>query len=478
MAKTPLQQFHPAETLDEISKTISTEPLMTPKEMAAFYSEHPNRVRGTSPIDRIRLGLEEALGGLHYKALLMGHSGVGKSTEITRLAQAIQSRYRIIRFSVEDELDPVSFQAFDILLWILGAVAEQTARPKKEGGAGKQPSKKRLEEIWNWFAREDTTVTKTRKLLVGAEAGAKPPAEGLWKSVVGLFASLRGEIQFATVREEKITQYRLSRLSELIELANGVLDECNELLKEVTGCEWLLIGENFDREGIPPAQIERLFITYSNVFKKLRSHLLFTIPVELGYSEKRVRLPVSPDRQVMLVDVPVYEGDKEHTACQEGRQALRSLLEARVSFSLFADCQVERLIVASGGNIRDLFSMVAFASQCARLRDNPERKIAREDVNAAIVNLRGDFETRLGVSAYSPKEIPYKDRAEKLLSIYKGDPKARIPDPVLFSLLRSRAVQEFNGERWFGVHPVVVDILAAQNYLQKDEEGFVPGGTI
>ena len=53
-----------------------------------------------------------------------------------------------------------------------------------------------------------------------------------------------------------------------------------------------------------------------------------------------------------------------------------------------------------------------------------------------------------------------------------------MPDPILHSLLNSRAVQEFNGERWFGVHPLVVDILIEQEMLKSPPGGgAVPGGT-
>jgi hypothetical protein len=43
--------------------------------------------------------------------------------------------------------------------------------------------------------------------------------------------------------------------------------------------------------------------------------------------------------------------------------------------------------------------------------------------------------------------------------------------------MRARAVQEFNGERWFGVHPLVVDILYRQGRITAEENGVVPGGT-
>jgi len=44
--------------------------------------------------------------------------------------------------------------------------------------------------------------------------------------------------------------------------------------------------------------------------------------------------------------------------------------------------------------------------------------------------------------------------------------------------LRDCAVQEFNGQRWFGIHPLVVDSLAAQGRLTPSTTGVVLGGTI
>ncbi|NKB17104.1 MAG: hypothetical protein HC770_01610 [Pseudanabaena sp. CRU_2_10] len=110
-----------------------------------------------------------------------------------------------------------------------------------------------------------------------------------------------------------------------------------------------------------------------------------------------------------------------------------------------------RLIVASGGNLRDLFALVNYAADTATLRD--AETINGDDVMAAIVNLRSDYERRLGQSPYDPETVSYKDKAERLLQIYENDKSAEITDAVLYSLLNARAVQEFNGKRWFGVHP-------------------------
>ena len=68
-------------------------------------------------------------------------------------------------------------------------------------------------------------------------------------------------MKYASVRETNIVEYRLNRLSSLIAMANAMLDECNELLREETGREWLVIAEDFDKPGIAPNLVESLFLT-------------------------------------------------------------------------------------------------------------------------------------------------------------------------------------------------------------------------
>lgn len=46
-----------------------------------------------------------------------------------------------------------------------------------------------------------------------------------------------------------------------------------------------------------------------------------------------------------------------------------------------------------------------------------------------------------------------------------------MPTRELYALLNARSVQEFNGQRWFGVHPLVVDILVSQKRLTTGAAG-------
>jgi len=451
--------------------------LIEDDEFVAFYRDSLKTVRGRDLVEWLRLRLTRAHGGASYKALIMGHSGVGKTTEMTRLVRELGSSFHAIRFSSSEQLDPVSFQPFDVLLLMISEVIQKTSLPVGEGGAGKRPSGEVLRPVLDWYSSIRTMERQSTEAGASAEAGAGLSADSLWSKVLGVFGRVRAEMKYASTREKETVEYRLSRLDDLIRAANAVFRECNLLLRAATGAaEWMFIGEDFDKAGIPPETTERLFLTYSNMFRELDVHMIFSLPIALGYSERAPGLPVSSDDIFCLPDTMVFTPD--HQAHAEGRLALRIVLAARIAENLFGPEQMEQLIVASGGNLRDLFSLVSYAADSALLRESAVIEVP--DVSAAIRNLRKDFENRLGQSPYdvlSRCAITYEQKAERLMKIYDQDPLARIPGPELYSLLHARAVQEFNGERWFGVHPLVVDILAAQGRIHPSQGGRVVGGT-
>jgi hypothetical protein len=463
----------PAQSISEVYLTLRSDPLTTEAELAAFYREEMNAVRGGDKVQRLAKGLNQAHGITYFKAFFMGHQGVGKSTELSRLRVQMADKFRVIRFSAIDNLDPGNFRSFDLVLTMMIDITERMSWPVEDGGAGKTPPEERLKEVWDWFNTEKNTYEQEIATTLSIEGGAGMKEESLWGKVIGLFAQLKGSIKFAGNRKKEIVEYQLNRLPSLMKIANRLLDDCNQILRETTGHEWLFIGEDFDKPGIPRHLIEDLFINYANIFRDLRSHVIFTLPLNLFYSSKATALPFTTDRSFVLPDTPVFNQD--HSINPTGRAALEDVLKARMSLDLFDQDQMKRLIIASGGNLRDLFSLVNDAADTADLRG--ASTIGASDASAAIINLRSNYQRRLGQSPYDAETITYEDKAKKLLTIYTGNEKAQMADAVMYSLLEAKAVQEFNGQRWFGVHPLVVDILVKQKEILRPDTGDVPGGT-
>lgn len=102
-------------------------------------------------------------------------------------------------------------------------------------------------------------------------------------------------------------------------------------------------------------------------------------------------------------------------------------------------------------------------------------KIAMGDAEKAISRARQRFYGMIGESKDTDRVLTYEEKALKLIAVYEGKQATRVSDPILHSLLRVGAVQEFNGVGWLGIHPLVVDILNEQGRLGEKP---APGGSV
>src|SRR5271165_6715269 len=109
----------PATDLDHLYRTLRPEPLIAPEEFRRFYRSQVNEVRGEDTVALLSLESQQAYRTLPFRAFLMGHSGVGKSTEISRLLERVKQQQVGVRLNIATELNPACFQVFDVLVLML-----------------------------------------------------------------------------------------------------------------------------------------------------------------------------------------------------------------------------------------------------------------------------------------------------------------------------------------------------------------------
>ncbi len=472
-----------ADTLEAIQRAFDPAPLETPAELDEFYVDELNVTRGADKIQRLALGLSRATADKHYKAFVMGHAGVGISTELARLSidSMVKPRFRTLRFSANRDIDPVNFKPFDVVLIIALRLAEETAKPIADGGTGSQLPENLTRALLDWFSVEKSTTKTSTDFTHSAGAGIALGAATLVTQFLRLSASLKTEAKRAAGRSKEVTEYRLQNINQLTDLANAIIADCNARLQASTGFEWLVIGDDFDKPGIPPERINDLFITYGNLLTELRCHLILDLPILLGHSSRSNFLPPIFEGPHNFPDTPVYTASHEPHAT--GRAALCRIVERRMDLALAEDGQIDRLIVASGGNLRELFGLIIESATNAELRRGGKRRITAADVEPAIQALRKEYRDHLGENQYDVEKVKLDDKLAKLAAIYTGDPRASFSDPTLYALLHARAVQEFNGAGWYGVHPLVVDLLSEVPGLPSldtsvRDAGRLLGGTV
>jgi len=132
-------------------------------------------------------------------------------------------------------LNTANFNPLDIILLIIIELVEQT-----EKIAGK-PADKNLQELKNWYNTTKITRKESSNSEIKIEAGAGVTEKSLWAEILNLFASLKGEMRFASIREKEVTERRFSRINDLITIANKIIDECNQKLYEEEEKYWLII---------------------------------------------------------------------------------------------------------------------------------------------------------------------------------------------------------------------------------------------
>ena len=452
-----LSRLEPAITLAEIAQTLQDEPLITAQEIKAFYCKDVQPLRGIDRMGQMRLGMEDALSAHKYfRAFFLGHPGVGKTTELGNLLLNMASEFRPLRISVLSELNPGTFRFYDLLLLILLRLVQAVQQPMVIGfrDSDVEPL---FQRVRDHLSSKWTKHLRTRSGDFGA--GLKLP-----------FLSLFGNLKLGASKQHGEEEYEVSFVSELVQLTNDVFAECNELLNKHQKQSWILVVEDFEKIGLAPSKIRETFIGLRPSLQDLNAHILVTIPIWLRNAEDASIVLPANYGAFLLPDLPVY--DRAHSKDEKVVATLAAVVTARVQERLFDAGVLERCCIASGGNIRDLFSLIREAMLSARLRK--ASTISAADADGAVISLRNQYKQYLGSTGQNPAEINLDQKLDRLTSIYKReDPTAEVPDRVLYQLLQQRCVLQYNGNMWMGVHPLVVDLLMDFKKLLSD----APGGS-
>jgi len=462
MSASSLPILRPATNLDELAGTLSPAPLQPGNEIDAFYCGALNSVRGEDLVLRLRRFFSAPASAGPRKAFLLGHPGCGKSTEISRLTASLDGSYHSIRLSASTELNATTFHPHDLILLILFRMLDELKRLFPDLDA--PISDDILKRILRFFGDESRAVHSTQSSELDAAVSVGLGVPKLLSALLEFRAKAGGKLRVGYRHENRLVEYRFQTLSELVDLTSEFLRLCDEMLYRAQNQRWLIILEDLDKSAISSAQLRQAFVEYGGIFGQLEASLLFTIPVWLGYSQDAPRLPFGQENIFRLNDTPVF--DQSHAPFARGRDALRAALLRRADSQLFVGDALELLLVASGGNLRDLFSMTLEASDRAAIRE--ASAIARVDAEAAVRKSILHYRNLLGSSANTPDSVAWPDLQKALLYVYEH-PEDVVPDEALYALLRLRAVLHFNGTGWFGIHPQVVEILKGQLAAQAGD---------
>lgn len=361
-------------------------------------------------------------------ALLSGHRGCGKSTELRQLADKLGSPkgYHVVFVDTQHTLDPHNLQYPDLFLALAGELVSGLENREIE------LDPVHYERLESWFSTriESHASTKDFAVEIKAEARAETGLPLLGKLFAGCANAFRSNSTYKT-ELRKIVQ---NSFSEFAEAFNHFIKAAEEALKnQQRHGRILFVVDGLDRLNIDDAH--RFFVTDVNQLQQVEGVFLYVAPIHMLYTSSAVNQAFATFKLPMIK--LVEKGSTERIMA--AYDALRQFVYRRAVAELFTSGEVvDELIAHSGGHPRDLIRLLSYAYESAT-----GEIIDDEAAEAAIGRMASDYNRLLHTSDYP------------LLRRVDDAPKKQEPsEERVHELLHNLVLLEYN-DYWWQTHPVV-----------------------
>ncbi|WP_284719899.1 hypothetical protein [Polyangium sorediatum] len=382
--------------------------------------------------------------------LLAGFRGIGKSTELRRLRQTLETiGYKIILIDIEDYVNastPVDVS--DFLMAVAGAFGEAVVDEALLGenvlkesywerAVAFMQTRVELKELSGEFGGRVGAGTDVEAAKVNAELAAK----------VGFKANLKEDPTFKSRLQEKMAGH----LGALTADVRKFFEDCRKefVTKYGPDVKIVVLVDSVEHirgtsvnAGDVQASIETLFATHHDKLKIPGYHVVYTIPPFLKVRYPNLGSLYGVGAVQMFPAVKVK--DKRDGVVTMGLERLRTVIEKRqpAGRRLLTPEEVTRIIVESGGHLRDLLRIVAEVIR--RTRTLPASSAV---VTSALDQLRTE-------------SLPIaEDDAVWLAKVARTGGAALESREELVHLARffdtNMVLCYRNGPEWYDVHPLI-----------------------
>ena len=404
---------------------------------------HDPRLAPFDPVEQIATGIEWSDPASTH--LFSGFRGTGKSTELRRLRSRLQrGGARVVLCDMVDTLNLASpIDISDFLIAAAGAFGDALAADPLL--LGHQPGQR------SYWARLVEFLAATRidvdELGVAAAGGS-------------LRASLRQDPSF----RDRLRERMAGHLGALVADVHRFVAEGVEALRRVHGPEtrvvWLLDsieqirGTSISNAAGASASVEALCATHSAALRFPGMHVVYTVPPWL-----KIRSPgIAGDYGGMQLLPCVRVRGLDGRPFAPALDALERLVTRRGDWQrlLGERPRLDRLVLASGGYLRDLFRLL---QACLRLGNGGPLPVPDRVVDAALAEVRSSYLPLPRADATWLAEIQ-GSRNPGLLVHQVG------PDKSLYHLSRffdtHMVLCYRTDDDWYDVHPLLRDEVDRQ----------------
>lgn len=366
-----------------------------------------------------------------YKTLFGGHSGNGKSTELSRFKEdpKISERFTLISFDVSDILNPDDLEIVELLLVIFLEVCENA---KKNQMQINDDLSKRFEKMVGYF-HKTLEISSESKKSFRTVLDIKP----------SMINRIKAEYDFRnTIRET----YR-PRLNELIILINDLLQVLTELFNSERTP--MIIVDGLDRMSVKKAR--KLFVEDGqNIALIKNASMLLTIPISLIHTNDHglIEGTIGPITVFKNLSLKTRKGQEDEETVRN-KNILKDFVSRRMELSLIDPEALDLAIGYSGGVFRTLMDLISFAAVLAETFEN--KKITTEDMKESVKE------------AKTKKSRPLIRKHWEMLDEVKKNKGFRysgLEEEARRELLQNLLILEYmNGGVWYDINPLLEDDL-------------------
>ncbi|MFB2770066.1 P-loop NTPase fold protein [Pelatocladus sp. BLCC-F211] len=381
--------------------------------------------------------------------LFTGHIGCGKSTELQRLKTELeQTGFHVVYFESSQDLDMADIDVSDILLSIARQVSTSL-----EGINIKEKS--------GYFANLFREIGDFLQTPIELSAEAE-----LSLGIAKISAKTKDSPQL----RNQLRQYLEPRTNSILQAINEeLLDKAVQHLKQRGQKGLVVIVDNLDRVDMRPLASGRslpeyLFIDRGEQLRRLKCHMVYTIPLALIFSNEYETLKNRLGGGIAPKVLPmVLVRQRDGSDYEPGISLLRQLVLTRafpeVSWNarlgliteLFDHPQtLDRLCRISGGHIRNLLGLLY---SCLQRQDPP---FSQDCLEAVIKDYRDDLLLAIDEQVWELLLEVVNQQSVKGESDYQ-------------TLLRSMFVFEYRDStgRWFGISPALAETEKIRAWQQS-----------
>lgn len=378
--------------------------------------------------------------------LFTGHIGCGKSTELQRLKAELElAGFHVIYFESSQDLDMADIDVSDILL----SIARQVSASLEAIQIKTKPG-----YFVNLFKEIGDFLQTPIELSGEAEFS------------LGI-AKISAKTKDSPQMRSQLRQYLEPRTNSILSAINEeLLDRANEQLKMRGQKGLVVIVDNLDRVDMRPmpsgrSQPEYLFIDRGEQLRRLKCHVVYTIPLALIFSNEYETLKNRLGGGIAPKVLPmVLVRERSGNDYEPGMSLLRQLVLARafpevpwnarlaMIPELFDTPQtLDRLCRVSGGHIRNLLGLLY---SCLQRQDPP---FSQDCLEAVIKDYRDDLLLAINEDEWELLREVVHQQTLKGESDYQR-------------LLRSMFVFEYRDPtgRWFGISPALAETEKVMNW--------------